>query len=206
MESFHKSFLNILQNKDPLQNCETKQKTITYFTINNSEDIIKLAPQLISGVKRDQNLIKTRDDYYVARDSLTNTVYICFKHLLTIDIDTEIDINDVLQHFSKIPETFRIYKSKRGFHVYCTSRNFDYRSKDSVDFMFNNMCDAYYCVYSYIRGYCTRLNNKFNDCDQDIYQYLGKTGDKPELDRLVKLTNLMSQLSSIYKGDININK
>ena len=83
MESFHKSFLNILQNKDPLQNCETKQKTITYFTINNSEDIIKLAPQLISGVKRDQNLIKTRDDYYVARDSLTNTVYICFKHLLT---------------------------------------------------------------------------------------------------------------------------
>lgn len=207
MELFHKTFLNILENKDPLQNCEIpeKQKMITDFTINNSNDIIKLAPQFISGVNRPQQLIKPKRDYYIARDSLTNTVYICFKHLLTIDIDQDIDKDVVIEHFSKIPETFRIFRSKRGYHVYCTSKSFDYRSKDSVDFMFNNMSDPYYCVYSYIRGYCTRLNNKFDDCGKTIYEYVGKTGGKLEIDRLVKLTNLMLQLSEIYKDNVNIN-
>ena len=213
MELFHKTFLNILQNKDPLQNGESsydidiaeKQKMITDFTINYSDDIIKLATQFISGVKRPQHLIKTKWDYYIARDSATNTVYICFKHLLTIDIDQDVDKDIVIEHFSKIPETFRIFRSKRGYHVYCTSKQFDYRTKGSVDFMFNNMSDPYYCVYSYIRGYCTRLNNKFNDCGKTIYEYIGKTGIKLEIDRFVKLTNLMLQLSEIYKDNVNIN-
>lgn len=211
MKLFHKTFLNILENKDPLQNCKSncdlleKQKMITDFNINYSDDIIKLAPQFISGVKRPQHLIKPNRDYYIARDSLTNTVYICFKHLLTIDIDNDIDKNIVIEHFSKIPETFRIFRSKRGYHVYCTSKQFDYRSKSSVEFMFNNMSDKYYCVYSYIRGYCTRLNNKFDDCGKTLYEYVGKTGDKNEIDRLVKLTNLMLQLSKIYKDNVNMN-
>lgn len=207
MELFHKTFLNILENKDPLQNIGTNYGTNygTDSTINYSDDIIKLAPQFISGVKRPQQLIKSKRDYYIARDSATNTVYICFKHLLTIDIDKDIDKDVVVEHFSKIPETFRIFRSKRGYHVYCTSKQFDYRSKNSVDFMFNNMSDPYYCIYSYIRGYCTRLNNKFDDCGKTIYEYIGKTGNKHEIDRFVKLTNLMLQLSEIYKNNININ-
>lgn len=208
MELFHKTFLNILENKDPLQTndnvCDI-QNAIINFTIKDSDDIINLAPQFISGVKRPQQLIKTKRDYYIARDNLTNTVYICFKHLLTIDIDKDIEVDLIIQHFSKISETFRIFRSKRGYHVYCTSKEFDYRSRDTVEFMFNNMSDPYYCVYSYIRGYCTRLNNKFNDCGETIYEYIGKIGSKNEIGRLVKLTNLMLQLSKIYKNDINTN-
>jgi hypothetical protein len=216
MKLFHKSFLNILENQDPLQITNQDDINITNqddinitnqddINITNQDDIINLAPHFISGVKRPQHLIKTRRDYYIARDSITNTIYICFKHLLTIDIDNPIDQSVVIEHFSKIPETFRIYRTNRGFHVYCTSKEFDYRSISSVDMMFNNLCDPYYCVYSYIRGYCTRLNNKFNDFGKTLYQYVGKTGNKGENDRLVKLTNLMLQLSDRYKKDINMN-
>jgi hypothetical protein len=214
MELFHKSFLNILENKDQLQNSlennihETQQnsrKDPDDINIIDSDDVINLAPYFISGVKRPQNLIKTRRDYYIARDTVTNTIYICFQNLLTIDIDKNIDDEIVKQHFSRIPETFRIYRSKRGYHVYCTSRIFQYRSKDSVDFMLNNNSDPYYCVYSYIRGYCTRLNNKFTDYGETLYNYIGKVGDKPELDRLVRLTDLMFKLSNLYKNDINLN-
>lgn len=208
MKLFHKTFLNILENKDTLQSNDDSydiQDSITNFTIKDSNDIINLAPQFIYGVKRPQELIKTKRDYYIARDNLTNTVYICFKHLLTIDIDENINVDSLTSHFSKIPETFRIYKSKRGYHVYCTSKQFDYRSIDTVEFMFNNMSDPYYCVYSYIRGFCTRLNNKFDDYGETLYDYVGKIGSKPEIDRLVKLTNLMLQLSTIYKDDINTN-
>lgn len=208
MELFHKSFLNILENKDPLQTTTPTQnntKDTVDITITDSEDVINLAHHFISGVKRPQHLIKTRKDYYIARDTVTNTVYICFQNLLTIDIDKDLDVDIVMQHFARIPETFRIYRSKRGYHIYCTSRTFQYRSKESVDFMLNNNSDPYYCVYSYIRGYCTRLNNKFENCGEKIYEYIGKVGSKPEIDHLVRLTNLMFKLSDVYKNDININ-
>lgn len=207
MELFHKSFLNILDNKDSLQTNQTDiaKKNDIDLTITDSNDVINLAPHFISGVKRPQHLIKTRKDYYIARDTLTNTVYICFQNLLTIDIDRDIGDDNIIEQFSRIPETFRIYRSKRGYHVYCTSRTFQYRSKESVDFMLNNNSDSYYCVYSYIRGYCTRLNNKFENCGEKIYEYIGKVGAKPEIDHLVRLTNLMFKLSDVYKNDININ-
>lgn len=205
MELFHKSFLNILEDKDPLQKNNYTEMQAIDLTITDSDDVVNLAHRFIQGVKRPQHLIKTREDYYIARDTLTNTVYICFQNLLTIDIDKDIGDDNIIEQFSRIPETFRIYRSKRGYHVYCTSRIFQYRSKESVDFMLNNNSDAYYCVYSYIRGYCTRLNNKFENCGEKIYEYIGKVGNKQEIDRLVRLTDLMFRLSNIYKNDININ-
>jgi sugar-specific transcriptional regulator TrmB len=205
MELFHKSFLNILEDKDPLQKNNYTEMQAIDLAITDSDDVVNLAHRFISGVKRPQHLIKTRDDYYIARDTLTNTVYICFRNLLTIDIDRDFENDIIINHFTRIPETFRIYRSKRGYHIYCTSREFEYRSKESVDFMLNNNSDPYYCVYSYIRGFCTRLNNKFTDCGENIYNYVGKVGDKPEITRLVKLTEIMMKLSKNYKNDVNLN-
>jgi len=208
MKLFHKTFLNILDNKDPLNKFDYIEKSDLSIqkSITSPDDIIYLAPFFISGVKRQQTLIKTSKDYYVARDNLTNTVYICFKNLLTIDIDDEnIQLETIQDKLYLIPETFRIYKSKRGYHIYCTSKSFDYRSKQSVELMFNNFCDPYYCVYSYIRGYCTRLNNKFNSACLQIYKYIGKIGTSDENERLVYLVNLMEKYSNKYKNEINLN-
>jgi hypothetical protein len=210
MNLFHKTFLNILENKDPLIN-ETNQQVEkknleTIYKIQSVDDVIHMAPQFIHGVKRQQTLIKTSRDYYIARDQITNTVYICYKNLLTIDIDNpDLDLDTLKQKLSTIPETFRIYRSKRGYHIYCTSREFDYRSKQSAEFMLDNFCDPYYCIYSYIRGFCTRLNNKF-DCEgMQIYEYIGQVGTVNELDRLLHLVNVMERYSKKYKNDINLN-
>lgn len=212
-------------DNDPLQKQNSVHLNQSDLSIENVDDIIRLSPIFISGVKRDQVLIKTRDDYYIARDVLTNTVYICFKDLLTIDIDIGIDIdidkdkntdinvdinvdinNDekIIYYFSKLSETFRIYKTPRGYHVYCTSKRFPYRDKDTISYMLNNFCDKYYCVYSYIRGFSTRLNNKFNSRGQIIYEYIGKTNGEEDC-KLVKLVNLMESKSVKYKNDINLN-
>jgi hypothetical protein len=217
MELFHKSFLNILTDNDPLQKQTGNLKNSSNISIENVTDIIRLAPVFISGVKRDQMLIKTHNDYYIAKDTLTNTVYICFKDLLTIDIDIDIDIDNdnvndndndndknIIDHFSKLSETFRIYKTPRGYHVYCTSRYFPYRERTTIEYMLNNLCDKYYCVYSYIRGFSTRLNNKFNNQGQILYKYLGKTNGE-ENSNLVKLVNLMERKSIKYKNDLNFN-
>ena len=140
-------------DKDPLQKQTGNLKNQNDKSIESVTDIIRLAPVFIDGVKRNQILIKTHNDYYIARDTLTNTVYICFKDLLTIDIDIDIDVKQVddkqiddkevddkiddkrvddkqvddkkiMDHFSKLSETFRIYKTSRGYHVYCTSKRF----------------------------------------------------------------------------------
>jgi hypothetical protein len=203
MKLFHKTFLNILENKDPLEKLEMQKIS---KDITKSEDIIHLAPSFIDGVKREQRLIKGSRDYYIARDLVTNTVYICFKHLLTIDIDDKnLDLHLIINHFQMIPETFRIYSSPRGYHIYCTSKEFDYRSEESVKLMFENFCDPYYCVYTYIRGYCTRLNNKFDNYGECVYKYVTKVGNIPENERLLKLVNKMESQSKRYKNDINLN-
>lgn len=210
MNLFHKTFLNILENKDSLIR-DTDQEKYNLEIINETDvksydDVINMAPHFINGVKRQQTLIKTSNDYYIARDQITNTVYICYKNVLTIDIDNGgLDIDIIKKKLSSVPETFRIYKSKRGYHIYCTSKLFDYRSKESVDFMLNNFCDPYYCIYSYIRGYCTRLNNKFDSEREQLYEYIGKVGTADELERILYLVNLMERYSKKYKRDINLN-
>ena len=199
-------------DNDPLQKQNCIQLDQSDILIKNVNDIVRLAPTFISGVKREQVLIKTREDYYIARDVLTNTVYICFKDLLTIDIDIDIDDENVdinsdekiIDYFSKLSETFRIYKTPRGYHIYCTSKRFAYRDKDTISYMLNNFCDKYYCVYSYIRGFSTRLNNKFNSRGEIIYEYIGKTNGEED-SKLVKLVNLMESKTVKYKNDINLN-
>lgn len=210
MNLFHKTFLNILENKDLLIR-DTHQEKYNLEIINETDvksydDVINMVPHFIHGVKRQQTLIKTSNDYYIARDQITNTVYICYKNVLTIDIDNgDLDIDIIKKKLSSVPETFRIYKSKRGYHIYCTSKLFDYRSKESVDLMLDNFCDPYYCIYSYIRGYCTRLNNKFDSEREQLYEYIGKVGTADEVERILYLVNLMERYSKKYKRDINLN-
>ena len=207
-DEFHNSFLKILLNEDELEGQALFNYSATVDGILNS------APKFLQGVKRKQFLIKTNKDYYIARDSKTNTVYICFKNLLMIDIDKlPKEINDksieeqnsyIIEYFSKLPYSFRIYKSKRGYHVFCTSYKFNYRSRESVDFMLSNMSDPYYCMYSYIRGYCVRLNRKFEEINHkhDCLHIINQ--DKEDID-LVKLLNVMDKNHKKYKNELNMS-
>lgn len=213
MKHFHTTFLDILENKDPIKDVGNSEHIIN---IESSYDIIKNAGHFINGIKRPQELLNTNIHYYVARDMITNTVYICFRNLLMIDIDinkleNSNDITDefIVAYFNQKKESYRIYKSINGYHVFCTSKKFKYRSKESIDFMLENMCDKYYSLYSYLRGYCVRLNRKFNETDINpnykIYKLLAIINKNNELPEQKKKLELMDRLMNKYKNECNLN-
>jgi hypothetical protein len=215
MKHFHTTFLNILDNKDPIKEIDENDIIISDSLLNTSDDIINNAGYFIKGIKRPQELLNTNINYYIARDSLTNTVYICFRNLLMIDIDlhkinnTEITDEYIINYFSKKKESFRIFKSINGYHVFCTSKKFKYRSKESLEFMLNNMCDKYYCMYSYLRGYCVRLNKKFDeeclDKNTKIYKLLAIINKNNELPEQKKKLQLIDKLLYKYNNEYNLN-
>lgn len=222
--NFHRTFLDILFGKDPLDNFYNEIKEYVNFKFNFdllpkcSDTVEKIAPYLLQSMKKEQELIDTTEDYYVARDLVDNTIYICFKELMVIDIDQgstgdseqseHLDIDKIIKHFKKQKEmSFRIYGRKNelnnfcAYHVFCTNKKVVYRDKETISFMIANFCDFYYTVHSYIRGFCVRLNNKFKTPNQ--YEFICKINAENEDPELVKLVELHENLINFYsKGEI----
>lgn len=183
---FYKTFLNLSYKKN---------KKEVRGVIKTPEYVYILKQSLENLVYREQLLIKDSEDYYIAKDSLRKTEYICFKNLLMLDIDkndsymlTDKFIKNYFNSFQD--KCFIIHKSRNGYHVFVVSEEFDYNSKKSVEFMLENFCDFYYCCFSHIRGYSVRISCKPGEV-APIYTNLGLYGnislvDKKLLD-LVKL-------------------
>jgi hypothetical protein len=180
------------------------------------QTIEKLKPIFEKLITKPQKLIEDNDDYYVARDILTNTVYICYKNLLVLDIDIYKNIEDeseILYLLENSGHTFRVYRTRNGFHAFCTSRKFDYSDKETIDWMIRMKCDFFYAFYCHLRGFCVRLNRKMyeyfemmsvepskrNKVD-DIYQYIGCYGnDSAEDQELCQLAELHMKYVAEYK-------
>ncbi len=185
---FHQSFLTIMRGLDPIDTIEHYNKTNVRNTNLDllpkiPETVVKIAPFLMQTMKKQQRLEESCKDYYVATDVQTGVVYICYKSLMMIDIDTKNipDITDkfIIDHFSAFDDKcFRVFKSGGGYHVFCVSEEFDYRNTETVKFMLDNFVDFYYCVYCYIRGFSVRLNKKFYEhTDTPLYQDMGLCGN-----------------------------
>lgn len=202
--SFSTSFLNILKGKDPLEDLLIKVDTRKIYE-TNLESIIHTMPYFLQGIKREQFLIETTPDYYISRDSKTNTVYMCFKELLMLDFDnTSLEQLSVLE---SLPLAFKIYRTTKGYHAFCISKKFEYRNKDTVEFMlkFKEIgVDIDYIRFCYLRGFCVRLNKKFEQSGEN-YTLFKVT--KPELIdlELEKLVDLHFKKCKKYKKDLNIN-
>ncbi len=224
---FHKSFLKILDGTDSLFKIRTRlseldenqtfinkhrQTNIDFDTFpKTSDSVIKLAPLLIEKTKKDQILLETNEEYYVAKDIQTNTIYICFKNLMMIDIDmhkVKLHQDDIIAKFKQSKEhCFRIVKSKNGYHVFCTSAPFPYRNQQSIQFMLEHSCDFYYSIYAYIRGYSVRLNPKFAEANNNIYTDLGTFGNNSLLDsQLDTLVDKHLMLCNKYKSQVNMSQ
>ena len=175
-----------------------------------AESAIQIAPLLLAKVKRPQTLIDSTEDYYVANDNATGTVYMCYRDVLMIDIDfkhNDLSAEDILAHFANIPNyAFKIFQSARGFHVFCLSQRFSYRDPLVIQFMLSHFADFYYTVYAYIRGFCVRLNPKFNDStDQPIYKDLGMVGNLELIkEDILTLVDHHIKLCKRYKNRVSV--
>ena len=208
---FHHTFLKILKGEDPLENNVMKEFQNINFDVlpKTAETIVKIAPFMLKAIKKQQELIETTENYYVACDIPTNTYYMCYKNVLMLDIDkkTNPDLTDafISNYFSKLQDyCFRIYKSQGGYHVFCVSQPFDYRDYDTVKFMLDHKADFYYTVYCYIRGFSVRLNKKFYENDTTpLYIDLGLFGNEALLHKnMDKLVNVHIKYIKKYQTQL----
>jgi hypothetical protein len=211
-ELFHQSFRLIIEKKDPLfdiYNSLVENNIETKFNFNildkDVNTVINIAPILINNLSRDQYFIERLPNYYLARDIRDNIYYLCFKNLMIIDIDinnhdTLLNDDIIIEHFNNIKDkSFSIYKSSNGYHVFCISEYVDYRDHKTLDFMINNFCDFYYVVHSFIRGFCVRLNRKFEETNKtEIYKHLAIIDNNNIIKPLLDLTELHYEYSITY--------
>jgi len=195
-----KTFQTIQENKDILDKTYSFIKNIGIncnFDFNilpkNVDTVKKIAPILLQTIKKEQELIEDTEDYYIAKDIQTNTFYICYKNLLMIDIDnnnnTSFTESEIINHFSNLNNySWMIYKSNGGYHIFCTSETFEYRNLKTINFMIENHCDFYYSIFSYIRGFCTRLNKKSTEpLNTPLYKLIKVINDENSNKDLIKL-------------------
>jgi len=162
-----------------------------------TETISHLAEITKQQIVRDQQLIEDKDDYYVAKDVSSNTLYMCFRNLLMLDIDGQKNVEEVIPKLQGFCEDnrdylFHIYESRNGLHVFCVSHKKDYTNLNDIDFMLKHNSDFFYTLYAHIRGWCVRLNKKKHEPKKSITKFLRSVGyGKPheELTPLMKIYN-----------------
>lgn len=201
--SFYKSF-------DKYNKCVFKDFINTFRSIDyinypkTLETIDKLRDTFEKLITKPQELILDNHLYYIARDVYTNTIYICYKNVLVLDIDTYkegLHNDDILQMFDDSLYAFKVYKTSNGFHAFCVSENFDYTDNATIDLMIKMKCDFFYAFYCNLRGFCVRLNRKMNEYfymmslperskAPPIYTYIGTYGRgkvRSDIEQLVEI-------------------
>lgn len=147
------------------------------YIINNEHPTVSVkifATLMAHTILKPQQLLIDNEDYYIAIDMLTNTYYICYRNLMMIDCDNYKFEGDIIATLVKYPHLyFRIYQSRNGYHVFILNKSFDYKSDESIELMINLHCDFYYTVYTYLRGWCVRLNKKRPEQEDILYKWVG---------------------------------
>jgi hypothetical protein len=169
------------------------------------EHIAYFAENLGHLIVKPQTVVRDHNDYYVAKDNLSNTWYMCLRHVMMIDIDLKHhdDAVSALQPLRSSNLLFELYKTHNGYHAFCVSQPFDYTDTSAHKIMFDLGCDYFYIVWVSLRGWSVRLNFKSGEfmerlqnkdetwLAEPLYTYLGAIGNTDvlvdaKLDRLVK--------------------
>lgn len=215
MSNFYQVFLDEIYNIDYDVDSRLKDAKFRKFIIEKQgktiETIEMFKTSLSATLKKPQQLIYFDYDFYMASDLFTSTYYICYKNLLMIDVDLdpngskEVQNRDnyldfIRNYCSKHPEfVFEVYQTRKGFHLFVIHQEFDYKQKDTIKLMLELKTDFYYIIYSYIRGFCVRLNRKIGE-SSPIYSYVGRIGNGKPVERLESLTKLHINSTELYSN------
>jgi hypothetical protein len=110
---------------------------------------------------------------------------------------------------------FIVYASQGGLHLFEASKRWDHRSDAAMRLMLEFQSDFYYIIYSHIRGWSVRLNQKNNEYQRNVqkdiladsddstdrkelYQYIGTFGTGTVNDHCYRLIQLHLSLSKIF--------
>jgi len=167
------------------------EKTNEKITVSFVKDISKY---FIRYVSKSQRLLYTNKNLYVAVDTCTNLHYICYKNVLMVDLDNKKKINDkifyenILLSLKKKNDSFRIYKSTNGYHVFVTNRYFEYNSDETIQYLIDLGCDINYIICVYLRGFCVRMNKK--TVFDKMYKHIIDINESNNDESIISLINL----------------
>lgn len=182
---FYKTFIELYNDKTKYDNF-----IITYD--KTSDNISNISKYFIHHFQKPQRLLFDCDDYYIAVDMYLNLYYICFKHLLMLDIDlyktNDNNVLDKIKQFCEINKDylFDVYKSRNGYHCFLISHISNYKDLNNIQLMLDLNTDFYYTIYTYLRGWCVRLNKKKNENENSIYKFVERIGYGKELSKQIE--------------------
>ena len=210
---FFNNFIETVINKD--LNCDPLFKEFQFrrFVIKTRGKCLPtikfLRDPLTICMRRPQQCLYNDNDYYLALDSYSKTYYICYRTLLMIDMDlgkdggfTEVrDYQKFLQEYCDKNKDILLdlYKTRNGVHCFVLDKEHNFKSDASLQLMLDLKCDFYYIVYSSIRGWSVRVNRKYMDIHDNLYEPLGRIGHGKPIAYLEKLVNLHLGFSGIFK-------
>ena len=168
MTFFEESYEALIDNRLPYVPLIVFNKNFNIFNrdFKTVETIKHLQGITKQQIVREQTVIKDTETFYVARDSSSNMLYICFKDMMMLDIDhdPETAIKKVEEYCQNNPDyLFHVYSSRNGLHIFCVSHLKDYQNVETIKFMLDMGCDFYYTLYASVRGWCVRLNKKLDE-------------------------------------------
>ncbi len=192
--TFYDTFIKEVLTESQEKNKYLKIKKFREFLIEevglNYETIKLCSEGMKYYMNKPQRCLYNYKNYYVGVDMNTNMYYMCIKGLLMIDIDTRTkSLNDIkemcLQHSE---DSFFIYKSMNGYHVYVTNRMFDNVSQESIEYIISFGADVNYIICYYVRGSSIRLNKKSDRESDNLYTFLDSVGNQnsPDIIDLIK--------------------
>lgn len=203
------NYLKHILESENLQLCNVTNKSLYELTHN---DIVLIFKKLnvnmyTPNFKNKKYIIeKETDDYIIGKqihqynDNIIIYNLLSFKNLLVLDWDIKDNISkiDLLDKIKKLLSntqlTFLIYETYNGYHAYCISKEFDYKSHLTTKFMNSLECDKFYISYTRKVGFVIRLNKKQDRNEEFIEKFICKINDyhiNPKLKFLIEMKDLL---------------
>lgn len=196
-------YLKHILNELGLQLTDLTTKHYDQLTHSDVGHLLKKCDLPVSiDVRNLEYIIKQETDDYVigeqynlkTREKMMDVL--AFKRLLVLDYDVKHNSNitkaellrTLKDKLNNEPYSFSIYETYGGYHVYCTSKEFDYRHHSTHHYMKHLGCDRFYTGFTKYVGFAVRLNKKSNRDETFIERFV--TRINPELINL-KLENLV---------------
>lgn len=129
---------------------------------------------------------------------------LCFFKLLVLDYDLceEYNTKEKLLNFitlllEKEKETFLIYETCNGYHVYCVSNYFNYYKKDTLNYMKKLKCDTFYASFSSKVGFVVRLEKKEDRNEEYVERFIKRINNYATLSDLMELIKIKNNYIKI---------
>ena len=150
----------------------------------NKLDILLLQSLHQIGMNNLYRILEATEDYAVGVHVQESCYFISYRDLFYIDIDHKNRLQIIYQYVRYHPEaTFRIVKTKKGYHAFLTSYPIPYT--ECMPLSLRLCADPCHLIGVYHRGYSVRVNQK--KIKEEPYRELYKVGKAPECPRLYSL-------------------